>query len=159
MTLTIRAATVADAKAMSRILRDVLVSWNSPRPFAPDHVTAHYITHPDGLRCSVAVDAAGDILGFQSLKRATEGNPFDLPDGYGIIGSYVDASATGQGVGRALFAASLAAAQAAGLAKIDATIADSNAAGLAYYAAMGFRTYRQLPGAIGKVYVLDPPAA
>ena len=52
------------------------------------------------------------------------------------------------GLGRKLFAESLAAAKAAGLQHIDATIGADNEAGLAYYAAMGFVPYRDGDGAI-----------
>ena len=86
----VREATAEDAAAMSQILRDILTVWKSERPSSVAHVLAHYVHHPDRLRCSVAVDDDGEILGFQSLKRATEGNAYGLPAGWGIIGTYVD---------------------------------------------------------------------
>ena len=155
----VRRAVEADADEMSAILRRILQSWNSDRRSDAPFVVAHYIAHPDSLRCSVAVDEAGKVLGFQSLKAASPGNPYDLPTGWGIIGTYVSADAAGAGVGKALFAASVSAARAAGLAQIDATIGASNAAGLAYYEAMGFRTHRVKPGAVCKAFRIDPPAA
>jgi hypothetical protein len=53
-----------------------------------------------------------------------------------------------------LFAQTLDAALGFGLTSIDATIGADNAEGLAYYEAMGFREYRQLEGAVSKVYQL-----
>ncbi len=140
---------------MSRILTEILLSWKSDRPSTVTHVLAQYVEHPHRLRCSVAVNEDGRVVGFQTLKIAREGNPYDLPDGWGIIGTYVDAEATGQGVGKALFVSSLEAAQDAGLAEIDATIGDTNVSGLAYYEALGFRTYQSKPGAVCKKFTLS----
>lgn len=147
---------------MSAVLAPILAGWGSNRPSDPAHITAHYIIHPHGVLCSVAV-RADRVCGFQALTRAWHGNPYDLPcdEGWGIIGSYVAADAAGTGVGRALFAASRAAAQKAGLRWIDATIGADNAAGLSYYGAMGFETWRELPAtatsraAIGKRYAVQ----
>lgn len=155
MAPTIREATPADAEQMSQILRVILASWKSERPSTAAHVLSHYVEDPEGIRCSVAVDADGTVIGFQALKLATDGNAYDLPLGWGIIGTYVDAKAAGRGVGKALFAASLAAARDAGVTEIDATIGETNMSGLAYYDAIGFRTYRSKPGAICKKFVLS----
>lgn len=152
--ITIREAKASDAPAMSRILQKILQGWQSDRPYAPSHVLAHYVEDPDRIRCSVAVDESGAVIGFQSLKHATEGNHFGLPVGWGIIGTYVDEQATGRGVGKALFAASLAAARNANIPEIDATIGADNETGLAYYEAVGFRTYDTKPGAICKKYTV-----
>lgn len=153
--MNVREATAADADALSRILQRILLSWGSDRPSHAAHVLAHYVNHPHRLRCSVAVDGQGRVLGFQSLKVAREGNPYDLPEGWGIIGTYVDVDAAGRGVGKALFASSLQAAQEAGLTDIDATIGKKNEAGLAYYEALGFRTYRTKPSAVCKKLTLS----
>ena len=153
--VTVREAMASDASAMSQILRDILAVWKSDRPSSISHVIAHYVEHPERLSCSVAVDRSGAVLGFQSLKRAEEGNAYGLPAGWGIIGTYVDAKAAGRGVGKALFASSLDAARKADLKEIDATIGENNLSGLAYYDAIGFRTYRIKPGAICKKYVVD----
>lgn len=155
MNPTVREAAAADADQMSQILRVILVSWKSDRPSTVAHVLAHYVDDPERLRCSVAVDAEGSVIGFQSLKLAKDGNPYDLPVGWGIIGTYVDAKAAGRGVGKALFASSLEAARDAGLTEIDATIGETNLSGLAYYEAIGFSSYRSKPGAICKKFVLS----
>lgn len=154
MGVFVREATAEDAEQMSHILQKILVSWNSERPSSADHVLAHYVESPTGIRCSVACDPAGDVVGFQSLGLAEADNPYDLPAGWGYIGTYVDAKMAGQGVGKALFASSLEAAQEAKLQEIDATIGETNAPALAYYNALGFRSYRTMPGAIGKKFTL-----
>lgn len=150
--MIIRPAVPEDAVAMSTVLAAILDTWGSDRPRSPGHVLSNYIDHPDRVEGSVAMTQGGTLLGFQSLKRATPGNPYDLPEGWGIIGTYVSAEATGRGVGRALFAASRASARGARIAQIDATIGATNAGALAYYAAMGFETYRKRPGAVCKRY-------
>ena len=109
-----------------------------------------YIEGADTIRCSVAEDAGGDLLGIQILKHATETNPYGVAPGWGIIGTHVSPRAARRGVGKALFAASLAAAREAGLEKVDASIGAGNVEGLAYYEAMGFRTYRTPDGKICK---------
>lgn len=139
---------------MSAILTPILEIWGSARERAPAHVLDHYIAHPDSVQCVVAVDGAGRMMGFQSLKVAAAGNTYDLPAGWSIIGTYVDLNNARNGVGRALFNSTSKAARVAGLTRIDATIGAQSVDALAYYDAMGFRTYRQLPGAVGKVVEL-----
>jgi GNAT superfamily N-acetyltransferase len=149
MEMRIRQANAEDAAAMDAVLSPILDLWGSSRPRGADHVRAHYILHPARISCCVA-ETGGSLVGFQSLKRAMDGNPYDLPEGWGIIGTYVAVKAAGRGVGRALFAESLRAAQASGLTWIDATIGAANAEGLGYYAALGFEDWRDLNGATGK---------
>jgi len=151
----VRDAMPDDAEGMSIILTEILSSWVSKRPFSPDHVVENYIQHPDRIKCSVAVDQNDSIIGFQSLKIAREGNSYDLPVGWGIIGTYVSINTGRRGIGKALFSVSLVAAKNARLPKIDATIGDTNDQGLGYYEAMGFRTYRTKPGAICKQLTLS----
>ncbi|MBL4813374.1 MAG: GNAT family N-acetyltransferase [Rhodobacteraceae bacterium] len=142
MSLVIRPACAADAVAMSAILTPILKQWQSKRRGDAAHILAHYITHPDKLCCHVADAGAEGLLGFQALNLAGVGNPYNVPPGWGFIGTYVRPGFGGRGIGRQLFAASSAAASAAGIVNIDATIGADNASGLAYYAAMGFETYK-----------------
>ncbi|WP_246044049.1 GNAT family N-acetyltransferase [Ruegeria sediminis] len=138
---------------MSLILTPILASWKSTRKGDPDVVLDHYVNHPDRISCVVVCDPnSGRILGFQSLKLARENNDYDLPQGCGIIGTYVAPDAGRRGIGRAMFAQSLAAAQRANLARIDATIGADNTSGQRYYEAVGFCTYRSLHGAVGKKF-------
>ncbi len=156
--MMIRTATPNDAVAMSHALREIMALTGRMRPHDPAFTLSNYITAPDGIRCSVAVDDDGEVLGFQSLKRAVAGNRYDVPEGWGIIGTHISPRAHRRGVGRALFAVSRDAAIAAGLARIDATIGADNSMGLTYYEAMGFRTWREGPEIIQKMLVLSPDA-
>jgi GNAT superfamily N-acetyltransferase len=155
----IRPATEADADGMSRILRDI-IAWNGhERPAGPDVVLATYIRHPCGLRCSVALDDAGALLGFQSLLRAAAGNSYGTPEGWGIIGTHVSPAAHGRGIGRTLFASSLAAASLAGLTRIEALIGADNTGALRFYDSLGFRPFSAEAGRVRKVFVLPDGAA
>lgn len=149
-----RDASTGDADAMSRVLREIVALSGRERPSDADFVARHYIANSASIRCTVAVDEAGDVLGFQSLVRAEAGNRYDVPEGWGIIGTHISPRAHRRGIGTALFAASRAAAERAGIEKIDAYIGANNPSGLRYYEAMGFRTYREPDGIVQKVYVL-----
>ncbi|KQM23718.1 MULTISPECIES: GNAT family N-acetyltransferase [unclassified Sphingomonas] len=149
-----RRAAIADAEGMHRVLRAIIARTGRERPSDVAFVTSHYIANPAGICCTVAIDAAGAVIGFQSLVRAEAGNRYAVPSGWGIIGTHIAPHAHRQGVGAALFRATRAAAQAAGLTKIDAYIAADNAGALRYYEAMGFRTYRTPEGIVQKVCTL-----
>ncbi|WP_370674798.1 N-acetyltransferase family protein [Pleomorphomonas sp. PLEO] len=155
--MKVRPALPADAEGMSVVLREILAAWKSNRPCSIEHVRMFYVEHPDRIECSVVESDKGDILGFQSLKLATEGNSWGVPPGWGVIGTYVKLGAGRQGIGKTLFQATREAARKAKLPNIDATIGENNDLGLAYYEAMGFRTYRKEPGRISKVYVVFSP--
>lgn len=150
--MKIRPATPNDAEGMSALLTPILTLWKSQRRSDADHIRRHYIEHPDKIICSVAEDDNGEILGFQSLIVAVDGNSYDVTTGWGIIGTYVKLNAGRRGIGSALFAATVQAARKAGVTNIDATIGKKNRLGLGYYTAMGFETYRSLPNAICKCY-------
>ncbi len=149
-----RPASVADAPALSRVLREIIAQTGRDRPHDEAFVLRQYLANPAAIRCTVAVDAAGVVVGFQSLVRAEAGNRYDVPAGWGIIGTHISPRTHRQGVGAALFAASRVAAEQAGLTKIDAYIGAENAGALRYYEAMGFRTYREPEGIVQKVCTL-----
>lgn len=149
-----RVASIADAAAMSRVLREIIASTGRDRPNDEAFVTGQYLANPADIRCTVAIAAAGDVLGFQSLLGAQAGNRYGVPEGWGIIGTHISPRAHRQGVGKALFRSSVEAAEQAGLEKIDACIAADNPPGLRYYEAIGFRTYREADGLVQKVYTV-----
>ncbi|WP_299664222.1 GNAT family N-acetyltransferase [uncultured Ruegeria sp.] len=149
---TIRIATVADAGGISDVLAKLVAAGMRKKPSDTAFALSHYVSDPERIRCSVAVASDGDILGFQSLKLATENNPYEVEVGWGVIGTHIKPSAARRGIGRALFKSTLQAAQQKGLPAIDATIGVNNPEGLAYYEAMGFREYRQMEGAVCKVF-------
>lgn len=111
-------------------------------PVDVETVRECYLDMEYRVACTVA-EQGGRVVGFQSLKRAWPGNPYDVPEGWGIIGTHIHPDAGRSGLGRRLFAASLAAARDAGMAHIDASIGADNAAALAYYSAMGFTPSRE----------------
>ncbi|MEO1106891.1 MAG: GNAT family N-acetyltransferase [Pseudomonadota bacterium] len=149
-----RRAQEGDAASIASVLQDIFEAGKRKAPVTAEFVLGHYITHTDSVRCTVAVEHIGQILGFQSLRCATEDNPYDVAVGWGIIGTHIRPSAARRGIGRGLFAQTLNAARDFGLTSIDATIGADNQDGLAYYDAMGFRTYRQLDAGVSKAYTL-----
>lgn len=152
--MKVRPAIVTDAQGMSAVLTEILIGKRSGRASDPEHIRDFYIEHSDRIQCAVAVDDNGTILGFQSLKVAAEGNIYDVPLGWGVIGTYVRLEVGRQGIGSALFVETTLAARQAGISKIDATIGSDNDLGLGYYDAMGFRAYREKPSAICKCYTV-----
>ena len=152
--MEIRPVRIDDAVGMSKVLKEIIDATGRQREYDRDHVIERYIADPNRIECHVAV-VDGEILGFQSLKHATDGNPYGVAVGWGIIGTHVSPRAARKGVGSALFAATREAARAAEITDIDASIGDDNDMGLAYYEAIGFRTYRTSPGRICKQYRLD----
>ncbi|MCK8483238.1 GNAT family N-acetyltransferase [Aliiroseovarius sp. S2029] len=145
-----RRAVMEDAADISIFLKELADLGKRSRPWDEAFVRDYYINNPDGIRCSVAVDDDGTILGMQALSLAVPDNIYGVTPGWGIIGTHVNPSAARRGVGKALLAATIKAARDAGLMHIDATIGATNAEGLGYYEAMGFRTYRTKDGAVCK---------
>lgn len=157
--MIIRTATPDDALAMSTVLTDIIAVTQRNRPSDPEFVLSNYITNPHDIRCSVAVDENGDVLGFQALILATEGNQYGVAIGWGVIGTHISPRAARRGVGSTLFKVTKEAAMEAGLQNIDATIGEHNDGGLAYYESIGFRTYRTGQGTICKRFILSPAIA
>jgi ribosomal protein S18 acetylase RimI-like enzyme len=145
-------ASASDAEALSDLLQELIAAGKRSTAGDPAFVLSHYIQHPHRLHCFVAVETGGKILGFQSLKRAHEGNPYDTPVGWGIIGTHIRPSAARKGIGSRLFTTTLTAAQQAGLPAIEAYIGEKNMPALAYYEAMGFRESRRSEGIICKAF-------
>ena len=154
--MLIRRATRDDAGAMSEVLIEIIALTGRTRPHDPAFTLSHYIAAPDGILCSVAVDEDHRVMGFQSLKRAAANNRYDVPEGWGIIGTHISPRAHRRGVGTALFTHSRKAASEVGLTRIDAAIGANNPMGLRYYEAMGFRTYRESDGIIQKLFEMPP---
>ncbi|HBF29106.1 GNAT family N-acetyltransferase [Rhizobium sp.] len=153
--MLIRPATPLDAPGMSDAINQIFAAGLRKTAGDPAMVLATYIEHKDRIQCSVAQSDEGRILGFQSLRYAREGNPYDTPEGWGSIGTHVSPLAARQGVGSSLFQATLLAAKAFPLQNIEAAIGADNAVAVAYYEAMGFRTHRTAEGLIYKVYRVE----
>ncbi|WP_374833400.1 MULTISPECIES: GNAT family N-acetyltransferase [Paenochrobactrum] len=137
---------------MSAVLREIIASNGRERPADIDFIIFNYINNPSNILCSVATDETAEILGFQSLIHAREGNRFNVPQGWAIIGTHISPRAHRRGVGKALFSKSRIAAEKANIEKIDAYIGADNIAALSYYESMGFKTYRELDNVVQKAY-------
>lgn len=144
--IVLRPATLADADAMAEVQNAIHAAGLRATPSSPALILERYINASGRIACTVA-QRGGQVLGFQSLKRAGPDNPYGVTSGWGIIGTHIRPDAGRSGIGRRLFAQSLHYARDAGLRHIDATIADDNGAALAYYQAMGFTPYRKTDGA------------
>lgn len=138
----IRPARPADAEDMVEVQNAIYRAGLRATPVDVALVRERYLDLNHQIACTVA-EQEGRVVGFQSLKRAWTGNPYDVAEGWGIIGTHIHPGAGRSGLGRRLFARSLAAAEAAGLKHIDATIGADNSPALAYYSAMGFTPYRE----------------
>ncbi|WP_162651410.1 GNAT family N-acetyltransferase [Lentilitoribacter sp. Alg239-R112] len=148
--MEIRTAVPTDAPQMSFMLKQLVASGKRTSPADEAFIMRNYIEDPDRILCSVAIDDDGTLLGFQSLMWALDGNRFETPVGWGIIGTHVSPLAGRRGVGSSLFDVTKKAAYDAGLENIEAFIGSTNVEGQAYYEKMGFRTYRIAEGAICK---------
>ena len=145
--ITLRPATLADADAMAAVQNAIFAAGLRATSVDTARMRAIYLEHPGTLTTTVA-QKDGALIGFQWLGRAWPGNEYGVAEGWGMIGTHIRPDTGRSGIGRRLFASSLAAAKQAGLAHIDASIGADNAAALAYYAAMGFRPYRKSEGRI-----------
>ena len=152
--VTLRPATDADAAGIGGVLQALVAAGKRRKDASEAFARARYIANADRVETTVAVDTDGTVLGFQALILAREGNRYGAPPGWGVIGTHIRPDAARRGIGRALFAATKRAAEKAGLPALDALIGADNTEGLAYYDAMGFRDYREEPGAIGKRFEL-----
>lgn len=153
--MDIRPAMLQDAPAISLVLEELVAAKKRTKASDVEFVANHYINPPDQIRCSIAVDDDGMVLGFQSLKFAGENNPYGTPVGWGIIGTHVRPSAARKGVGQKLFHSTKEAANQFDVSKTEAFISQRNDVAIAYYEAMGFRTYRKLKDVVCKCYELS----
>lgn len=151
----IRPATSVDAQGMCDALNEIFAAGLRKTAGDVAMVLSAYIEHKDRIECSVAQADDGRILGFQSLRYARLDNPYGTPEGWGIIGTHVSPRAARQGVGSALFQATLAAAKAYPIENIEAAIGADSEMALGYYEAMGFRTHRTTEELTCKVYRIE----
>lgn len=145
--IELRPAESTDAASMAEVQNAIHRAGLRANPVDIAFVQDRYLDPEHRIACTVAVEDE-HILGFQSLKRAWPGNPYDVTEGWGIIGTHIRPDAGRRGIGRSLFAVSLTAARSAGVRHIDASIGTDNAPALAYYSAMGFTPYRDSDGVI-----------
>jgi GNAT superfamily N-acetyltransferase len=140
--IEIRGALESDADAMAEVQNAIHRAGLRATAVDPYTIRDRYLDEPHSIACTVA--AREDVVvGFQSIKRAWEGNPYDVPAGWGIIGTHIHPDVGRQGLGRRLWAVTRSAVAEAGIRHIDASIGATNAPGLAYYSAIGFIPYRR----------------
>ncbi|MEM7524549.1 MAG: GNAT family N-acetyltransferase [Pseudomonadota bacterium] len=137
--MSVRPARREDAAAMAALINPIIAKGGATayeEPLGPPYFAARIDALAPPFSAHVA-EADGRLIGFQFME------PHDnLPEDTGDMASFVALDAGRSGVGRALFAASSAAARAAGLRALQAYVRADNEVGLAYYEAMGFRTRR-----------------
>ncbi len=143
--MIIRQAVHGDAQDMTKLLNEIIAVGGTTAhqtPFDESGMISQYIDPPALISCQVA-EIDGTVQGFQWLGwPRIEGD--DFPKGWAIIASFVDVNATGKGIGRHLFAATVQTAQRAEVKTIDATIRADNRSGLQYYGGLGFVDYDRL---------------
>lgn len=139
----IRRATLEDADGIASVIGALFAAGLRGLDGDATWVRDRYLTDPDSLLAQVAVAEDGRVLGLQSLKLATAGNPYDTPVGWGIIGTHISPDAMRLGIGRRFFKGSLAVAQAQRLQAIEAGVGIDVPHAQGYYRAMGFESYRR----------------
>jgi len=136
--MLIRKAIPSDASELAALLNEIIRAGGTTAietELSPAEFDEWFISGQYPLACHVAEDG-GVLYGFQSLSLF--GGP---PTGWADIATFARMAPKKNGVGTALFAATLEAARALGLETINATIRADNVSGLAYYGKMGFETY------------------
>ena len=150
MPITLRPAAPEDAGTLCALLNPIIAAGATTAhrtAFDEGRMIAHYIAPARGAACTTAWE--GDrLMGFQALEWADpDWKGWDpVPADWGLIATFVADGARGRGIGRTLFAATLAAARVAGMVAIDATIRADNVPGLAYYSRIGFVDYDRVTG-------------
>lgn len=140
--IRIRFGRPSDAGELTDLLNAIIARGGTTaleESLTPATFADWFLTGRHALICMVAEDA-GCLLGFQSLS---DYDP--LPQGWADIGTFTRQHPHRPGVGRALFAATRAAARARGIVTLNATIRADNTGGLAFYRKLGFRLYDTSP--------------
>ena len=136
MAIAVRPIQLSDVPAASAILNRIIAIGGTTAhqvPYDTERFAAAYVSSDDLICCHVALDAAGQVAGFQWLGR----NP-KLPPGCADIATFARQAPVLPGVGTALFTVTCRVARAQGMKQINATIRADNRPGLGYYAKMGF---------------------
>ena len=137
--LTIRPATPEDAPAISSILAGIAAeavhsAIDRPWPAAAQRRYLESLSPREVFH--VAIGDAGLVLGYQSLDRWS--SVLNTMAHVGQIGTFLAPAARGQGIGRALFAATVAFARSHEYRKFVITVRGSNLRARRFYASLGF---------------------
>lgn len=142
MKITVRTATALDTRQMATLLNAIIAEGNTTalvRPVTGDDIADWMQTDNSAWR--VAVDDAGEVLGFQWIAPADY-----LPVEAAEISSFVKIGRAGLGIGSSLFESTKTAARQLGYRWINANIRSDNESGLIYYQSRGFRDYTRWEG-------------
>ena len=134
--LTIRPMTPADAAAVLAIYQAGMDGGNASFEHTAPDWTAFDASKLPGHRL-VAADEHGTVLGWVAVSHVS---PRAAYRGVVEHSVYVDPSARGHGIGRALMHALIASTEAAAIWTIQSGIFPENTASLALHHACGFRT-------------------
>ena len=99
----VREAVRGDASQMVLLLNDIIQVGGSTAHqtnFDEDKMINHYLARAGQISCQVAI-TNGRLSGFQSLMRPDHAND-PMPDGWGIIASFVALEKSGLGIGQKL---------------------------------------------------------
>ena len=77
-----------DVGVISKLLEAATRAIDPQRDVSSSEVIKLYLSHPDQIALFIA-ELDGDAVGFQSLKRASVPNMYNVPKHWGVIGSYV----------------------------------------------------------------------
>ncbi|WP_299349121.1 GNAT family N-acetyltransferase [uncultured Shimia sp.] len=142
MSLKIRHGTTADLRQISELLNEIISIGGTTALVAPmtrDDFEGWLFANRDRSAWHVAIDEAGELLGFQWIGVWPE-----LPAEACDIGTFVKSGQTGLGIGSKLFDATVQAALNLGYDWINANIRADNSGGLIYYQSRGFRDWDRI---------------
>ena len=132
--MRIRAADAGDAECIADIYNEGIedrVATFETAPRTADDVARWF----DGLPFVVAVDGAGELVGFARVSAYSDRRAYN---GVGEHAVYVARSARGRGLGRRLLDELATAAEDAGFYKLTSRVFSDNTASLAAHRAAGF---------------------
>ena len=137
--LTVRDVVPGDAGAILAILNPIIQTGLYTvfdGPFTLEAERAYIVNFPPRGVWKAAVRPDGRMVGFQVLEPF---GPYTTAFAHvGTLGTYVDLEQRRQGIARALFAATFAAARQKGYEKLFTFVRADNPAALATYRAHGF---------------------
>jgi RimJ/RimL family protein N-acetyltransferase len=135
----IRRATVEDADGVAAVLKSVVserVHSAIDRAWTADQQRSYLQSLSNREAFHAAIDASGTIIGYQSLDLYSSVLPSMAH--VGQLGTFLLPEWRGQGVGRALFNATMPFAASVGYRKLVVQVRASNVSAQAFYQRLGF---------------------
>jgi GNAT superfamily N-acetyltransferase len=144
--IIIQTGSAVDLRQTADLINEIIAIGGTTaitKPLSREEIEGWLLGDPDRSVWHVAMDADGNVLGFQWV------GPFgDLPPEACEIGTFVKAGRTGFGIGSKLFEATKLAARLLGYDWINAEIRADNVSGLAYYQSRSFEIYGRKDGLV-----------